>query len=142
MNRNTFALRLATLLLCTMNSLVYERFDLKFGQLEACLLNSFVVSYGCHWLPTGDNAVAYISDGLRHNRGLELLLLADNPFGDDGGLNLVQVLCRENLTLRVLDIHGTRMTQQTEQKVRTYVWCANIHGVSNVFDTLISYHIW
>lgn len=46
-------------------------------------------------------------------------MLADNPFGDDGGLNLAQVLCKENVTLRVLDIHGTRMSQQTEQKVYT-----------------------
>lgn len=73
--------------------------------------------YCCHWLPTGDSAVAYISEGLRYNSGLELLLLADNPFGDDGGLSLVRVLCKENVTLRVLDIHGTQMSQPTERKV-------------------------
>ena len=43
--------------------------------------------------------------------------MADNPFGDDGGLSLSKVLCKENVTLRVLDIHGTRMSQQTEQRV-------------------------
>ena len=68
-------------------------------------------------IPIGDSAVVYISEGLRYNSGLELLLLADNPFGDDGGLNLTQVLCKENTSLKVLDIHGTRMSQQTEQKV-------------------------
>ena len=75
--------------------------------------------YCCHWLPTGDSAVVHISKGLKYNSGLELLLLADNPFGDDGGLSLAEVLCKENVTLRVLDIHGTRMSQRTEQKVLT-----------------------
>ena len=69
------------------------------------------------YIPIGDSAVVYISEGLRYNSGLELLLLADNPFGDDGGLSLTQVLCKENVSLKVLDIHGTRMSQQTEQKV-------------------------
>ena len=63
--------------------------------------------------------MVHISKGLKYNSGLELLLLADNPFGDDGGLSLVEVLCKENITLRVLDIHGTGMSQRTEQKVPT-----------------------
>ena len=67
--------------------------------------------------------MAHISEGLRSNSGLELLLLADNPFGDDGGLSLAQVLCKENVTLRVLDIHGTNMSTETEQKVLYYVLC-------------------
>lgn len=78
-----------------------------------------LTDYRCHWLPAGDSAVVYISEGLRYNSGLELLLLADNPFGDDGGTSLAQVLCKENVTLRVLDIHGTKMSQHTEQRVRT-----------------------
>ena len=48
--------------------------------------------------------------------------MADNPFGDDGGLSLAKVLCKENVTLRVLDIHGTRMSQQVEQRVRMICW--------------------
>ena len=83
------------------------------------IISSGLTHYRCHWLPTGDNAVVHISEGLRYNSGLELLLLADNPFGDDGGSSLAQVLCKENVTLRVLDIHGTRMAQHTEQKVHT-----------------------
>ena len=82
-----------------------------------------LTDYHCHWLSTGDSAVVYILEGLRYN----------NPFGDDGGTSVAQVLCKENITLRVLDIHGTscciekapiiiiirrRMSQHTEQKVR------------------------
>ena len=52
------------------------------------------------------------------NSGLEMLLLADNPFGDEGGKQLAAVLCNNNRSLRVLDIHGTRMSSQGEKEVR------------------------
>ena len=46
-----------------------------------------------------------------------MLLLADNPFGDEGGRQLAAVLCNNNSSLRVLDIHGTRMSKATEKEV-------------------------
>ena len=79
-----------------------------------------IIAIGFNCSYSGDSAIVHISEGLRYNSGLELLLVADNPFGDDGGLSLAQVLCKENITLRVLDIHGTRMSQQVEQKVCIY----------------------
>ena len=62
--------------------------------------------------------MAHIADALSVNSGLEMLLLADNPFGDEGGKQLAHVLCSSNRSLRVLDIHGTRMTKQGEKEVR------------------------
>jgi len=83
------------------------------------------LSIDLHYISIGDSAVVHISEGLRYNSGLELLLLADNPFGDDGGLNLTQVLCKENVSLKVLDIHGTKMSHQTEQKVFKHSFAYN-----------------
>ena len=65
----------------------------------------------------GDNSVEYLSQALSINTGLEMLLLADNPFGDEGGRHLMDVLCNSNRSLRVLDIHGTRMTKAAEKEV-------------------------
>lgn len=65
----------------------------------------------------GDNAIENIAEALSFNSGLEMLLLADNPFGDEGGRQLAAVLCNNNSSLRVLDIHGTRMSKATEKEV-------------------------
>lgn len=59
-----------------------------------------------------------MADNLAINTGLELLLLADNPFGDEGGEHLSIVLCNSNRTLKVLDIHGTSMSKEGEKAVR------------------------
>lgn len=59
----------------------------------------------------------HLADALQVNSGLEMLLLADNPFGDEGGQQLAEVLCNGNRSLRVLDIHGTRMTRAAEREV-------------------------
>ena len=65
----------------------------------------------------GDNAIEHMAEALAFNSGLEMLLLADNPFGDAGGRQLSAVLCNNNRSLRVLDIHGTRMSKSTEKEV-------------------------
>lgn len=65
----------------------------------------------------GDTAIMYLSQALTINTGLEMLLVADNPFGDEGGRQLMQVLCYRNRTLRVLDIHNTHMTKAGEKQV-------------------------
>lgn len=65
----------------------------------------------------GDNAIENMAEALAFNSGLEMLLLADNPFGDEGGRQLAAVLCSNNRSLRVLDIHGTRMSKSTEKEV-------------------------
>lgn len=65
----------------------------------------------------GDGGVLYLGDALVVNTGLNMLLLADNPFGDEGGWKLADVLCKSNRSLQVLDIHGTRMSRQTEREV-------------------------
>lgn len=69
----------------------------------------------------GDNAIENISEALSFNSGLEMLLLADNPFGDEGGRQLSAVLCNNNRSLRVLDIHGTRMSKPAEKEVRSII---------------------
>lgn len=46
-----------------------------------------------------------------------MLLIADNPFGDEGGQQLTSVLCRTNNALQVLDLHGTHMTMTVEREV-------------------------
>ena len=66
----------------------------------------------------GDSGIVQLATALQVNTGLEMLLIADNPFGDEGGQQLVSVLCRGNHTLRVLDLHGTHMTKQVEREVR------------------------
>ena len=58
-----------------------------------------------------------IAEGLMANSVLEILLLADNPFGDEGGMKLTEVLCGENSCLRVLDVHGTHMNRHVERSV-------------------------
>ena len=67
----------------------------------------------------GDVGVKHLAEALSVNTGLELLLIADNPFGDDGGRHLTEVLCHRNRSLRVLDIHGTRMSKAVEREVCT-----------------------
>ncbi len=69
-------------------------------------------------LHLGDSAVAHLAEGLAVNSGLEMLLLADNPFGDEGGQQLALVLSNSNRSLKVLDIQGTRMTKHGEKVVR------------------------
>lgn len=58
-----------------------------------------------------------IVESLAVNTGLEMLLIAENPFGDDSGSVVVNTLCKSNTTLRVLDIHGSRMNIDTEKQV-------------------------
>ena len=66
----------------------------------------------------GDSAVGLFAESLTVNTGLEMLLLADNPFGDEGGQQLTSVLCGGNQALRVLDLHGSNMSRQGEREVR------------------------
>ncbi len=61
--------------------------------------------------------MAHLAESLTVNSGLEMLLLADNPFGDEGGQQLAMVLCNSNRTLHILDIHGTQMTKNGEKAV-------------------------
>lgn len=68
--------------------------------------------------PAGDAAVTSIMESLSINTGLEMLLIAENPFGDEGGTLVVAVLCKSNTTLKVLDIHGSRMNIDTEKQVQ------------------------
>ena len=60
-----------------------------------------------------------IVESLAVNTGLEMLLIAENPFGDESGLAVLSTLCKGNTTLRVLDIHGSRMSIDTEKQVQT-----------------------
>ena len=59
----------------------------------------------------------HLADGLSVNTGLEMLLLADNPFGDEGGRQLSLVLSQGNRSLRVLDLHGTHMSKPVEKEM-------------------------
>lgn len=68
----------------------------------------------------GDRAVVQLASALEVNTGLEMLLIADNPFGDEGGQQLASVLCRTNRTLQVLDLHGTHMTRRVEREVSEF----------------------
>ena len=68
--------------------------------------------------PAGDAAVVAIIESLSVNSGLEMLLIAENPFGDETGPVVVNTLCKKNTTLRVLDIHGSRMSIDTEKQVQ------------------------
>lgn len=65
----------------------------------------------------GDSAVVQLALALKVNSGLEMLLVADNPFGDEGGQQMTSALCQANRTLKVLDIHGTHMDRAMEKKV-------------------------
>lgn len=67
---------------------------------------------------TGDGAVCQLAESLAVNTGLEMLLLADNPFGDEGGEYLASVLCGGNQSLHVLDLHGSNMSRHGERAVR------------------------
>ena len=58
-----------------------------------------------------------LASALEVNSGLEVLLIADNPFGDEGGQQLTSALCRTNRTLQVLDLHETHMTKGVEREV-------------------------
>ena len=46
-----------------------------------------------------------------------MLLIAENPFSDEGGTNLSSVLCQSETSLRIMDIQGTRMSPDVERKV-------------------------
>ena len=46
-----------------------------------------------------------------------MLLIAENPFGDEGGTNLSSVLCQNVTALRILDIQNTRMNSDVERQV-------------------------
>ena len=87
--------------------------------------------YVCADTFPGDGAVEHLADALQVNSGLEMLLLADNPFGDEGGQQLAEVLCNSNRSLRVLDVHGTRMTRDAEREV----------GEENCFSTVVYVHL-
>lgn len=50
--------------------------------------------------------------------GLETLLLAENPFGDEGGTTLTQTLCSHNKTLHTLDVRRTQMSRSGEKQVK------------------------
>ena len=58
-----------------------------------------------------------LASALEVNSGLEMLLIADNPFGDEGGQQLTSTLCRANRALRVLDLHSTHMSKAVEREV-------------------------
>ena len=62
-----------------------------------------------------------LASALEVNTGLEMLLIADNPFGDEGGQQLTSVLCRTNRTLQVLDLHGTHMARTVEREVSAII---------------------
>ena len=65
----------------------------------------------------GDTAIISIADSLCINTSLEMLLVASNPFYNDGGIHLASVLCEHNNTLRVLDIKDSRMSLDVEKQV-------------------------
>lgn len=46
-----------------------------------------------------------------------MLLVAENPFGDEGGTNLSSVLCQTENPLKIMDIQNTRMTPEVEKQV-------------------------
>ena len=72
-------------------------------------------------LCAGDAAVSNIGEALVSNSSLEMLLVAENPFGDVGGANLSHSLC-QNTTLKTLDVQHSRMTADVEkQVVKLYV---------------------
>ena len=52
------------------------------------------------------------------NTTLEMLLIAENPYGDVGGTNFASSLS-QNQTLRILDIQNSRMSPEVEKQVRT-----------------------
>lgn len=47
-----------------------------------------------------------------------MLLIAENPFSDEGGTNLSSVLCQSDTSLKIMDIQGTRMSPDAEKQVR------------------------
>lgn len=88
------------------------------GMLEKNMCNNMTVDNVVYIMMSGDSAIVQLATALQVNTGLEMLLIADNPFGDEGGQQLASVLCRGNRTLRVLDLHGTHMTKTVEREVR------------------------
>ena len=67
--------------------------------------------------PTGDTTISSIAEALCVNTTLETLLVAANPFHNDGGISLATALCEHNTSLRVLDIKESRMTLDLEKQV-------------------------
>ncbi|KAI6649128.1 hypothetical protein LOD99_6847 [Oopsacas minuta] len=62
-----------------------------------------------------DFGVALLSGAIAENSNLESLSLADNPFGDEGLVCLGAALSPgNNLSLRSLDIQGSRVTPEAE----------------------------
>ena len=66
----------------------------------------------------GDTSINALAEALAVNRSLEILLIAENPFGNEGGTNISSVLCQEDSSLKVMDIQGTRMTPEVEKQVK------------------------
>jgi len=83
----------------------------------------------------GDSAVEALADSLTVNSGLEMLLMGDNPFGDEGAHRLCEVLCRSNRALQVLDIHGTRMSKAMEKQVSF----GHTFKIQQILRTLLSH---
>ena len=98
-----------------------------YSRTQSIFVNPVSCMHVCADTFPGDGAVEHLADALQVNSGLEMLLLADNPFGDEGGQQLAEVLCNSNRSLRVLDVHGTRMTRAAEREV----------GEENCFATVV-----
>ena len=68
-------------------------------------------------IPLGNTAISHIASALTENVNLEMLLIAENPFGNEGGLSLAAALCEHHTPLRILDIQKTRMSPEVEKQV-------------------------
>ena len=79
-------------------------------------------------LSPGDTSISAIAEALTLNRSLEMLLIAENPFSDEGGTNLSSVLCQSETSLRLMDIQGTRMSIDVERKVIIRDMIINIYS--------------
>ena len=79
-----------------------------------------------------------LGTALEVNSGLEMLLVADNPFGDEGGQQLTSVLCRSNCSLRVLDLHGTHMSKAVEREVCGQLYMPRTKSGCYIYRTVYS----
>jgi hypothetical protein len=64
-----------------------------------------------------DDAMAALVQGLSVNNSINTLLLAGNPFGDLGARRIVDAVINKNKSLKVLDIHNSEMSENTERAV-------------------------
>ena len=62
-----------------------------------------------------------VVESLAANSVLEMLLIAENPFGDECSSAIISTLCKSNMTLKVLDIHGSRMNIDVEKQVESWL---------------------